>query len=269
MALEAGLESALAAALETPARDDEASEWLHSWYAPEALRELLAYRDAIGALDEPVVEVARIVLSRAARSARRTTHSDLDFPRSPQLEPYWCHKHKRICRPVAESMKFLRRYTGDTIARLGEFSRVRSGAEVSVVHGDARTVRLPVEPTGVITSPPYPGLIDYHEQHRYAYELLGLDDRRVDEIGPAAGGNARPALRRYVDAMVAAFRNARAQLPRGAPVVIVVNDSKGVYREILRRSGLRLEERRTRHVNRRTGRRAGEFFEDVLVCSTT
>ena len=26
------------------------------------------------------------------------------------------------------------------------------------------------------------------------------------------------------------------------------------------------EERITRHVNRRTGRRAGEFFEDVLVC---
>ena len=25
----------------------------------------------------------------------------------------------------------------------------------------------------VLTSPPYPGLIDYHEQHRYAYELLG------------------------------------------------------------------------------------------------
>jgi energy-converting hydrogenase Eha subunit B len=51
-------------------------------------------------------------------------------------------------------------------------------------------------------------------------------------------------------------------------VIIVVNDSKALYPEILERSGLRLEERLTRHVNRRTGRRAGEFFEDVLVCST-
>jgi len=30
-------------------------------------------------------------------------------------------------------------------------------------------------------------------------------------------------------------------------------------------AGLRLEERYRRHVNRRTGRRAGEYFEDVLV----
>ena len=49
-------------------------------------------------------------------------------------------------------------------------------------------------------------------------------------------------------------------------VVIVVNDSLGLYPEILARSGLELDERLTRHVNRRTGRRRGEFFEDVLVC---
>ena len=48
--------------------------------------------------------------------------------------------------------------------------------------------------------------------------------------------------------------------------MIVVNDSHALYPEILERAGLELEERLTRHVNRRTGRRAGEFFEDVLVC---
>jgi hypothetical protein len=30
-----------------------------------------------------------------------------------------------------------------------------------------------------------------------------------------------------------------------------------------------LEDRLKRHVNRRTGRRAGEFLEDVLVCRST
>jgi hypothetical protein len=34
---------------------------------------------------------------------------------------------------------------------------------------------------------------------------------------------------------------------------------------VLRRAGLRLVERHERHVNRRTGRRAGEYFESVLV----
>jgi hypothetical protein len=46
--------------------------------------------------------------------------------------------------------------------------------------------------------------------------------------------------------------------------VIVVNDRRDLYPEILERAGLRLERRR-RHVNRRTGRRSGEFFEDILV----
>ena len=35
--------------------------------------------------------------------------------------------------------------------------------------------------------------------------------------------------------------------------------------EILDRAGLRLESRLRRDVNRRTGRRAGEYFEDVPV----
>jgi len=48
-------------------------------------------------------------------------------------------------------------------------------------------------------------------------------------------------------------------------VVIVINDRRELYPEILERAGLQLEERYRRHVNRRTGRRAGEFYEDVLV----
>jgi hypothetical protein len=242
--------------------------WLQTWYAPQALGELLSYRAATDHADDLSREVARVVLSRSARSARLTTHFDLDFPRRPVTEPYWCHKHKRTCRPVDEALKFLRRYTFDTIRRLRDFSQLRSGAEVAVIHGDARRVELPLEPTGIITSPPYPGLIDYHEQHRYAYELLGLEDRAADEIGAAARGQSRNAVSGYVEAMIDVFRAARAHLPTQAPVVIVVNDSRTLYPEILERSGLQLEERLTRHVNRRTGRRAGEFFEDVLVCST-
>jgi hypothetical protein len=267
----AGLELALKGALEEARRggagdDAESTEWLRSWYAPRALAELFAYRRAIERLDDPGWDVARVVCSRAARSARLTTHFDLDFPREPVTREYHCHKHRRTCRPVGEAAKFLRRYTADTVRRLREFSLVQTGAEVTVLHADARTVELPLRPAGVITSPPYPGLIDYHEQHRYAYELLRLYDRRADEIGAAATGVSRRAVRSYVDAMSDAFGNAARQLPADAPVVIVVNDSRELYPEILRRAGLGLEERLTRHVNRRTGRRAGEFFEDVLVC---
>ena len=118
----------------------------------------------------------------------------------------------------------------------------------------------------MITSPPYPGLIDYHEQHRYSYELLGLRDLRRQEIGAAAAGTSLRALDVYVADMTAVFANAAAQLPRRAPIVIVVNDARTLYPSILAGAGLRLERELTRHVNRRTGRRAGEFFESVLVC---
>jgi hypothetical protein len=243
-----------------------ASPWLRRWFAPRALAELLAYRAAVEELPDPYADVGRVVLSRAARSARRTTHFDLDFPTRPVRAPYHCFKHKRTCRPVEEAAKFLTRYTADTIRRIREFAQLRTARAATMLHADARSVTLPARPAGVVTSPPYPGLIDYHEQHRYAYELLELDDRREDEIGAAVAGRARGAVETYVEAAGAAFANTRRQLERDSWVLIVVNDSRELYPRILAEAGLRLEERVTRHVNRRTGRRAGEFFEDVLVC---
>ena len=246
------------------ARGDTPSGYVRRWFAPQAARELLGFRALITEYEHD--DVLRVVLARAARSARRTTHFDLDFPRAPQQGPYWCHKHRRTCRPVEVAAHFLRRYTLDTLERIKAFSRVRAPRrDAEVVHGDARTLPLGGPYDGVVTSPPYPGLIDYHEQHRYAYELLGLDDRRELELGAAARGASRAALAAYGDGIVDVLANVRAALRPGAPVVIVVNDQRALYPEILDRAGLRLDERLRRHVNRRTGRRAGEFFEDILV----
>jgi hypothetical protein len=266
------LEMSLRAAAEEtrqagPAPTDNASEWLRRWYAPRALGELLQYYAvASERLSDPAWDVAKIILSRAARSARLTTHFDLDFPRVPTTAAYFCHKHKRTCRPVEEAEKFLSRYTADTIRRLRAFAEVRTRRGVEVVHDDARASRLRHRPDGIITSPPYPGLIDYHEQHRYSYELLNLRDRRDAEIGAASEGTSSRALTAYVADMTAVFGNAADQLLRDAPIVIVVNDSRGLYPAILRNAGLRLQDTLTRHVNRRTGRRAGEFYESILVC---
>jgi DNA modification methylase len=239
-------------------------EYLCEWYAPEAAAELLHFRSFIDEFEH--ADVLRVVLARAARSARLTTHFDLEFPSAPQREPYWCHKHRRTCRPVQEANKFLARYLLDTLERLNEFQRVRDRArEAEVLHGDARDVVLEGGFDGVVTSPPYPGLIDYHEQHRYAYALLGLDDRRERELGAAARGTSRAALRAYVEGVSDVFRRCGAVLQPDAAVVIVVNDRRELYPEILERSDLRLVERLERHVNRRTGRRAGEYFESILV----
>ncbi len=238
--------------------------YVKAWFAPRAAAELLFFRSLVD--DYEHADVLRVVLARAARSARRTTHFDLDFPRAPQLGEYWCHKHRRVCRPIDRAAHFLRRYALDTLGRIREFSRLRGRtATATVLHGDVRELQPDGLFDGVVTSPPYPGLIDYHEQHRYAYELLGLEDRRELELGAAAGGTSAAAVKAYADGIVASLGNVQRMLPPRAPVVIVINDRRDLYPEILERSGLAIETRYRRHVNRRTGRRAGEFFEDVIV----
>jgi DNA methylase len=240
------------------------SSYVREWFAPRAAEELLHFRSLVPEYEH--ADVLQVVLARAARSARLTTHFDLDFPPTPQLEPYWCHKHRRTCRPVAEAEKFLTRYLLDTLRRLDEFQRVRRpGFAARVVHGDAREVVLGGPYDGILTSPPYPGLIDYHEQHRYAYELLGLDDRRERELGAAARGTSRQTIEQYVEGIVEVFGRSARALARGAPVVVVVNDRRDLYPGIFARAGLRVVERLERHVNRRTGRRAGEYFESIFV----
>ena len=117
----------------------------------------------------------------------------------------------------------------------------------------------------VFTSPPYVGIIDYHEQHRYAYELLGLPDRSVQEIGPAYRGKGKAARQSYVEDMTAVFDNLYQKVVRGGTIVVVVHDRYELYPGIGRRLGLKTEAVLVRQVNRRTGRRAGNFYEKIYV----
>lgn len=241
---------------------DASSEYLHRWFAPQALQELLTYRELIPSYENQ--EILKVLLSRSARSARLTTHFDLDFPDAPQTEPYWCYKHSRTCTPTTTAFQFLKRYSIDTIRRLEEFALVRTKAEVTICHEDSRTAHIP-SIDGVITSPPYVGLIDYHEQHRYAYELLGLEDKSAGEIGAAQQGSSQRAQKEYQQAIAQVLRNAYAAMPSGGRFIIVAGDKYDLYDEIARICDVEVEAVLKRHVNRRTGRRAGEFFESVFI----
>lgn len=232
-----------------------AGGYLERWFAPEALSDLLAFRASIARSSYP--DLWSVVLSRAARSARLARHDDLDFPAEPVRGEYFCHKHRRTCRPVGEAAKFLRRYVRDAVQRVQEYAGVRACTQASVLHADARAAEPPGPVDLVVTSPPYPGLIDYHEQHAYAFELLELPRRDEAEIGRGVAG--------YCEDVAAVLARARTALRRGGRIVVVVNDRRNLYDGILAAAGLQLEDRLARHVNRRTGRRKGEYFEDVLV----
>lgn len=242
----------------------EASEYLLTWFAPQALSELLAFKRLMRSEGYEYGDLLRIILSRSARSARLTTHFDLDFPKQPQTEPYWCYKHSRTCNPTTTAYQFLRRYSLDTIKRIEAYAQLRSPARVSLIHADSRQEDIPAI-DGVMTSPPYVGLIDYHEQHRYAYELLGLEDRRVEEIGAAKQGSSQKAKRAYQEGIAQVFRNCLKSMQPGGRLIVVAGDRYDLYGEIAQLCGVETEAIIRRHVNRRTGRRSSEFFEDVFV----
>jgi hypothetical protein len=237
------------------------NEYINNWFAPNTQKELLCYLRLIK--DYTYQDLLKIVLSRSARSARLVTHYDLDFPKVPQTKPYQCYKHGRVCTPIDEAYKFLSRYTIDTLERIKEFSKIKTRAKVTINHADSRTVELPKGIDMVFTSPPYIGLIDYHEQHKYAYELLKLQNNETREIGPAKNGQSEKAKKDYIDGINAVLSHTREYMTKDGLALIVVNDKYGLYKP--EAVGFKSIGKVDRHVNRRTGRRDTPFYESILI----
>ncbi len=239
----------------------EASEYLRTWYDPVALYPLLLFRDMIPKYHYQ--DALKILLSRTARSSRLAPHYQLDFPNRPFTEDYYCHKHARTCHPTTNAMGFMERYAVDTYKRIADFQKVRTQRSVELMHADSRETVFP-DNSGVVTSPPYVGLIDYHEQHRYAYELLGLKDKSEKEIGAKKAKNGKKATEAYEDSITKVI--SRIAKSTQGPIVFVVNDKFNVYESICENAQVKIIERLKRKVDRRTGRRSsGEFYEDLIV----
>ena len=115
----------------------------------------------------------------------------------------------------------------------------------------------------VFTSPPYIGLIDYHDQHKYAYELLGLENNETKEIGAAKRGKSDKAKKEYIKEINDVFSYTRDHMAKNGIMAIVVNDKHDLYDAS--KVGFRSIGRVERHVNRRTGRRSGAFYESILI----
>jgi len=140
-------------------------------------------------------------------------------------------------------------------------------ASCTVLQGNARTTPLPegVLLDGVFTSPPYVGMIDYHEQHRYAYELFPeLERRDESEIGPMSLGKSKKAQRAYQADIATVFRNLRPWLKPTAKLFVVANDRHGLYPAIGEMAGLRLVDTFHRPVPMRTERDTATYFESIF-----
>ena len=166
--------------------------FLRTWYAPQAAADLKAFRALLD--DYEHAHVLRVVLARAARSARLTTHFDLDFPQAPQRAPTGATS-TRECASLLRS-----RGTSSS----GMPSTRSSGSRRSPACGRAAARRSSSTATrvldfggrldGVITSPPLPGpdRLPRAAPVRLRAARPGSAPRAL-EVG-AAAGTSRAAL---------------------------------------------------------------------------
>jgi len=255
--------------------------FLSKWFSKRVKQELFYYLKQIDEIKQKELRnVMRIILSRTARSCRATRHSDLATLKEPQIGPYYCRKHKKLCIPINSIIKHIIRYTYDTIRRIEDFSRLRKDVYSEVLHGDSREVDILSEMKnknqelfkllktkkidGIFTSPPYVGQIDYHEQHAYSYELFDIGREDEKEIGPLFKGQGEKAKQDYVRGISDVLKNIGKFVKVDGDYFIVANDKYNLYPLIAEKSGLKIIDKFKRPVLNRTEKDRQPYAEIIF-----
>ncbi len=263
----------------------KSSVFLDSWYFKTIRDEMdLAFDEVKKITNQSLKQVLAIILSRAIRSCRATTHSDLATLINPQIEPYYCHKHNKICRPIMTMRDMFRRYSSDTLNRLQNFQKLRSDAASSFINADSREVDIASELkkknpqlakilneqkiAGIFSSPPYVGQIDYHEQHAYAYELFGFERNDEKEIGPLFKGQGEEAKKSYVEGISQVLLNCKKFMREDFDVFLVANDKHSLYPSIAEKSGMKIVNQFKRPVLNRTEKARNLYAEEIFHLKT-
>jgi len=93
---------------------------------------------------------------------------------------------------------------------------------------------------GIFSSPPYVGLIDYHEQHAYAYEIFGFERNDNLEIGPLSKGQGKEAKDSYIQGISEVLLNCKNYLGEDYNIFLVANDKYDLYPLIADRANLKI-----------------------------
>jgi len=260
---------------------DNSTNFINKWFSYRIRKELTFYLQIIDGMKESDLKsVMKIILTRTARSCRATTHFDLATLKEPQVCPYYCRKHKKICFPINTIIKHLRRYTYDTINRIIEYQRLKKDVFISIIHGDSRNLNIFEEVkannpeyftilkkqkiAGIFTSPPYVGQIDYHEQHAYAYDLLNIQRNDEKEIGPLYKGKGKKAREEYVEGISDVFLKVSQFVKDDGHFFIVANDKFNLYPLIAEKSKFYIVDQFKRPVLNRTERDRNPYAEIIF-----
>jgi hypothetical protein len=267
-------------------KQDKSASFLDIWFIENVRREVDHVFQTIKLeKDVKTRKILALILSRTIRSCRATTHSDLATLKAPQLTTYYCYKHKKICKPLFSIATMLKRYSFDTLNRIREFSKLRKPVQYAVLAGDSRTIDIferveKQNPTfsnilrkqriaGIFCSPPYVGQIDYHEQHAYAYDLLGFKRKDDLEIGPLYKGQGLEARRSYVQGIADVLNNCKKYLKDDFDIFLVANDKYNLYPEIAEKSGMQIVNQFKRPVLNRTERDRTPYSEIIFHLKVT
>jgi len=257
------------------------ASFLDKWYIKHVRDEIdLVFNEIRNISNSYTKRILALVLSRTMRSCRATTHSDLATLNKPVTSTYYCVKHGKICKPLFSILKWWNTYTKDTIKRLQQFDRLRTNTMQVCIKGDSRNVEIlekirninPAFATlvenqrirGIFTSPPYVGLIDYHEQHAYAYDLFGFERNDDLEIGPLYKGQGAEAKKSYVEGVSDVLLNCKKYMQPDYDVFLVSNDKYGLYPEIAQKAGMRIINQYKRPVLNRTERDKNAYSEIIF-----
>ncbi|HOM88046.1 MAG TPA: DNA methyltransferase [Spirochaetota bacterium] len=255
--------------------------FLDKWFLEPVRKEIDFLSQEIKKIDNvDVKNVLTIILSRTVRSCRATTHADLATLKQPVTTTYYCKKHGKICKPIFSITKWWEFYTIDTLNRFKDFDSLRTNTLQICLIGDSRTINLYEEIKkkntdlarillkqkirGIFSSPPYVGLIDYHEQHAYAYEIFGFERNDELEIGPLSNGQGEVQRNSYSKSIAEVLLNGKKYLQNGYDIFLVANDKFNLYPKIAELAGMKIVNQFKRPVLNRVEKDRGTPYAEII-----
>ena len=238
-------------------KQDKNDTFLNRWFLSPVREEIKFLFEELKTVDnKDIKRVLAVILSRTVRSCRATTHADLATLKEPVTTTYYCKKHGKICKPIFSIIGWWQTYTVDTLNRLKDFDKLRTKTLQICLAGDSRTIDIyeeskKVNPKlveilsrqkirGIFSSPPYVGLIDYHEQHAYAYEIFGFERKDELEIGPLVKGQGKEARDSYAQDIAEVLKNCKSYFQSDYDIFLVANDKFNLYPKIAELSDMKI-----------------------------
>ena len=108
------------------------------------------------------------------------------------------------------------------------------------------------------------GLIDYHEQHAYSYDLFEFTRRDDYEIGPLTNGQGREARISYSESISQVLINSKKYLQDDYDVFLVANDKYNLYPKIAKSAGMKIVNQFKRPVLNRVEKDRNAYSEIIF-----